>query len=195
MWRPFRWVLAVLLFMNGLLAGIGPSASAHRAGSIGSRTITVSDPMDVEPCDLPPWSEDCPIDIRTVSKRSFRNSAGRRMLAVRLEAYRLYGGLIYVANIRVRFDATGGPRPDGQMFFALTDVPGSLGWACGRRWDLSGSLKHRYRLRVDGDQVTCVLPMRELRPTKRIRFNATSRWWQNDVVDRAPDQGWSFAGV
>lgn len=177
-----------LLFMSGpQVLGLGPAVSAHHLGRISSRTITVSDPMDVETCT---YGQDCPIDIRFVSKRSYRSGTGQRMLALGVEAYELYGGLLFDANIKLRFDARGGPRPDGFAFMSLTYVGADIGWACGRRRSKGGDVFHVYRIKVHGDRMTCFIPRRDLRPTKPIRFLALSRV-DRYVVDRAPDHKWA----
>lgn len=148
--------------------------------------ITIHDPQDVEVCEIP---SDCPVDIRAVSKRHFATATGRRMLALRLHAYKLWGGLIYIANIKFRLDSRAGPRPDAHIYMALTDHPASLGWSCGRTYHIGGTLLHRYRIKRRGDRLTCFVPRRELRPTKPIRLQALSR--ANEfIVDRAPDHGW-----
>jgi len=163
-------------------------ATPTQADQMHPRTaawVTIHDPEDVEVCEHP---SDCAIDIRAVSKRHFTTSAGRKILALRLHAYELWGGLIYIANIKFRLDARAGPRPDAHIYMALTDLPGTLGWACGRTYDF-GSLTHRYRINRRGDRLTCFVPRRELRPTKPIRFQALSRG-NEFIVDRAPDHGW-----
>jgi hypothetical protein len=148
-------------------------------------TTTVSDPEDVEACDTAP---DCSIDIRAVSKRRFTTATGRRMLAFSVEAYELYGGLVFVANIKLRLDARAGQRSDAHIFMGLTELAMDIGWACGRRYSF-GDVSHRYPIKERGDRLTCFVPRRDLHPTKRIRFQALSRG-NEFVVDRAPDDGW-----
>jgi hypothetical protein len=168
-----------------MTSGVGVPAAS---GSTARRAqMTISDPEDVPSCETPP---DCPPDIREVSVRRFTTATGRRMLALSVEAYELYSGLIYIANIVGRFDVRDGPRADARVFFALTDLRASLGWACGRDYEQGGSLTHRYRLRERGNLLTCIVPLRELRPMdKRMRLQALSRG-NRFVVDRAPDAGW-----
>jgi len=147
--------------------------------------IAVSDPQDVEACRSAP---DCPIDIRAVSKRSFTTATGQRMLAFSVNAYELYGGLVFVANFRLPLDTRAGPRSDTQIFMTLTELAFDIGWACGREFE-AGSVSRRYHIKERGDRLTCFVPRRALHPTKRIRFKALSRGNQF-VVDRAPDDGW-----
>jgi hypothetical protein len=148
-------------------------------------TTTVSDPEDVEACE---YGQDCPIDIRAVSKRRFTTATGRKMLAFSVDAYELYGGLVLIANIKLRLDTGAGPRSDAHIFLALTELWADIGWACGRTY-VAGDVSHKYPIKERGDRLTCFVPRRDLRPTKGIRFQALSR--SNDfVVDRAPDDGW-----
>jgi hypothetical protein len=153
----------------------------------GATTATVTDPEDVEACDEQ-LGQDCPIDIRAVSKRPFTTASGRKMLAFRVDAYELYGGLVFVANIKLRLDARAGPRSDAHIFMGLTELAFDIGWACGRKYEF-GDVSHKYRIRERGDRLTCFVPKRDLHPTKRIRFQARSRA-SEFVVDRAPDDGW-----
>jgi hypothetical protein len=193
-----RGALGVALIASVISAGGGPAVGVEsrptsvdglHADHLGAGRVisTVSDPEVVEACDTAP---DCPIDIRAVSRRPFTTATGRRMLAFSVDAYELHSGLIYIANIKLRLDARGGPHSDARIFMALTDRGLGLGWVCGRRFEAWGFVSHRYRLRVRGDRLICTLPRRELHPTKRIRFQAISRG-NEFVVDRAPDQGWS----
>jgi hypothetical protein len=154
-----------------------------------SRTVLLfTDPQDVGECP-PEVGEDCAVDIRSVRLRTFTNDrTGRRMFALKMSAYRLYGGLIYLANIRFRFDARGGTAADADVYLSLGYVYGSAyGWLCGRAFEEEGG---QYRLVEHGDSLTCFIPRRELRPTKPVRLLALSRVTR-DVVDRAPDQGWA----
>lgn len=56
---------------------------------------------------------DCCEDIRYVSLRSYVGPAGRSMFAITAGMYELHGGPIFEDNIKVRFEGTGDPRPDG----------------------------------------------------------------------------------
>lgn len=168
------------------LAGLGPAQDDQLEA--GRATTTISDPEDVEACPEEA-GQDCPIDIRAVSKRRFTTATGRKMLAFSVDSYELYVGLVYVANIKLPLDTRAGPRSDTQIFMAITDLPGTIGWRCGREWDRSGHVSHRYRFKKRGDRMTCFVPKRDLHPTKRIRFIALSRATLF-VVDRAPDNGW-----
>lgn len=77
------------------------------------------------------------------------------------------------------------PDPDWYVLMTLTNLPTHIGWACGRSFGTQ-----RYRMKVHGDLMTCLIPKRDLHPTKPIRFQAHSRG-NAYVVDRAPDQGWA----
>lgn len=166
----------------------GPSPAQDDQLEAGRATTTISDPEDVEACPEEA-GQDCPIDIRAVSKRRFTTATGRKMLAFSVDSYELYVGLVYVANIKLPLDTRAGPRSDTQIFMAITDLPGTIGWRCGREWDRSGHVSHRYRFKKRGDRLTCFVPKSDLHPTKRIRFKALSRATLF-VVDRAPDNGW-----
>jgi hypothetical protein len=162
-----------------------PSRAArgsHEGGGRGSaHVIRIHDPSDVEACDTAP---DCPEDIRYLSLRSYIGGAGRSMLAITVGAYELYGGLVFVDNIKVRFDASGDPLPDGKIFLSVDNLPFDIGWQCGPRVGT-----HPYRLRIHADALTCFIPEEDLHPTKPIRLFALSRG-NRFIVDRAPDQGW-----
>jgi hypothetical protein len=95
---------------------------------------------------------------------------------------------VFAANIKLRFDARGGPHADWYVFMALSELTFDIGWACGRRFGTVD--KGPYRLKEHGDSLTCYIPERDLHPTKSIRFQAFSRG-NSFVVDRAPDQGWA----
>ena len=110
------------------------------------------------------------------------------MLAFSVDAYELYGGLIFIANIKLRLDTRAGHRSDAHIFMGLTELAADIGWACGRRYSF-GDVSHRYPIKRRGDRLTCFVPRRDLHPTKRIRFQALSRG-NEFVVDRAPDDGW-----
>jgi len=169
-------------------AGSVSSASSN-GGSTGRAQITIVDPEDVDPC-APELEvlQQCPLDIREVSARRFTTSTGRRMLALSVEAYELYGGLLYDANIKFRLDVRSGPRADERVFIVLDELAFDIGWACSSGWYF-GIRGRRYRLREREDRLTCIVPMRELRPVnKPIRMNAQSRV-RRAIVDRAPDAG------
>jgi hypothetical protein len=131
------------------------------------------------------YGQDCVPDIAFVTLRSYEGGVGRRMLAITVGTYELFGGLVEVANIKVRFDARGDPGVDWCAILALANRAYDIGWTCGRRFGAE-----RYRLRVHDDSMTCFIPERDLHPTKPIRFQALSRVNQS-VADRAPDQGWA----
>ena len=69
--------------------------SHHLAGR--STTITVYDPQEVGHWDLPP---DCAEDIRFASLRTYVGGTGRRMLAVTVTVYHLYGGTRRVGELQ-----------------------------------------------------------------------------------------------
>jgi len=169
--------------MESRLAGMGSVRGDHLDGE---RVLTsVSDPKDVEACSFAP---DCPIDIRAVSKRHFRTASGKKMIAFSVNAYELYGGLVFVANFRLPLDTRAGPRSDTQIFMSLTELFIDIRWACGREFE-AGSVSRRYHVKERGDRLTCFIPRRALHPTKRIRFKALSRV-NKEVIDRAPDHVW-----
>ncbi len=180
MWQHLVLVPLISVFTGSLqpssLASTLPYLDRSRLG-----TITVTDPQDVEQCE----TADCPLDIRSVSLRTYTGGTGRRMLAATVGAYELFDSLVEIANIKLRFDASGGPGPDWYVLMALTNLPTHIGWACGRSFGTQ-----RYRMKVHGDLMTCLIPRRDLRPTKPIRFQALSRG-NAYVVDRAPDEGWA----
>lgn len=92
-----------------VLGSLQPSSPATTLPDLGRsrlEAITVTDPQDVEQYD----TADCPLDIRSVSLRTYTGGTGRRMLAVTVGAYELYDSLVEIANIKLRFDASGGPR-------------------------------------------------------------------------------------
>jgi len=191
-----RRVLGVILIAAAITPIAGASAATGyrpaRLGSVsdhreavGPRTTTITDPEDVDVCDSPP---DCPIDIRAVHRRRFTTAVGRKMLAFSVDAYQLFGGLVLIANIKLRLDTRAGPRSDAHIFMALTELWASIGWACGRHYE-AGGVTHRYPIKERGDRLTCFIPRRDLRPTKRIRFQALSRG-DDFLIDRAPDAGW-----
>ncbi|HJR96836.1 MAG TPA: hypothetical protein VJ979_02910 [Actinomycetota bacterium] len=191
----------MVLVALAILAGGGSSVGAafHVAGKgslrgdqlVATRALTtVSDPEDVEPCPEE-YGQDCPIDIRAVSRRNFKTASGQRMLAFSVNAYELYGGLVFVANFRVPLDTRAGPGSDTQIFMTLTELFGDIRWACGRELD-AGIVSRRYHIKERRDRLTCFVPRRALHPTKRIRFKALSRATRF-IVDRAPDNGWGGA--
>jgi hypothetical protein len=182
-----RHFLATMV-MFAILGCLQPPSLAdglpsHDLAQDRSTTITIYDPQDTRPCDFPP---DCAEDIRSVSLRTYTGGTGRRMLAIRVEAYKLYGGLVVVESFKLRFDASGGPQADWYVLIALAELPpGHIGWACGRSFGTE-----RYRLEDNGDSLTCLIPERDLHPTRSIRFQAL--WRANrEVGDRAPDEGWA----
>jgi hypothetical protein len=191
-----RGILSVILIAASITSSGGTSMGMEgravrrssvqdQPDAVGARTTTISDPEDVEACDTAP---DCPIDIRAVSKRRFTTGTGRKMVAFSVDAYELYGGLVFIANIKLRLDTSAGPRSDAHIFMALTELWADIGWACGRRYE-AGIVSHKYPIKERGDRLTCFVPRRHLQPTKRIRFQALSRG-NEFVVDRAPDDGW-----
>jgi hypothetical protein len=183
-------IAAAISPSDGFSLGMEPrptsqtSVQDDQRGARGA-TTKVTDPEDVGACDTAP---DCPIDIRAVSKRPFRTATGRRMLAFSVNAYELHGGLVFVANIKLRLDTRDDQRSDAEIFMGLTELAQSIGWACGRRYSF-GDFGHRYRIKRRGDRLTCYVPRSDLHQTKRIRFQALSRG-NEFVVDRAPDHGW-----
>jgi hypothetical protein len=193
--RRFVVVLGVVL-ATAIPLCAGPSVGVEsRATTLSSvlddqpdargATTKVVDPEDVEACVTAP---DCPIDIRAVSERRFTTATGRRMLAFSVNAYELYIGLVFVANIKLRLDTRDDRRPDAHIFMGITELAQTIGWACGRKYSF-GDFSERYRIKRRGDRLTCFVPRRDLHPTKRIRFQAHSR--ANEfVIDRAPDRGW-----
>jgi hypothetical protein len=180
--------VALSLFGDVSSAGdnVAQTDLARDPRSSGRALMTFGDPNDVEPCASVP---DCPIDIRQVSKRRFTAASGQRRLVLGVEAYELYGGLVLIANIKLRLDVRSGPRADAHVYMALTELSASIGWACGRRYE-GGTVSHGYRLKVRGDRLKCIVPLHDLRPTKRIRLQALSRV-NRSVVDRAPNSGWA----
>jgi hypothetical protein len=178
----------VLLVMIAMLESpqhpsLAEAVPAHDLRGPGSSTITIYDPQDARPCDIPPK---CAEDIRSVSLRTYTGGTGRRMLAVTVGAYKLHAALVVVESFKLRFDANGGPQADWYVLMALAELPpGRIGWACGRSFGTE-----RYRLEEHGDSLTCLIPKRDLNPTRAIRFQAL--WRANrEVGDRAPDQGWA----
>ena len=186
--RGRRHLILVVLVIVAITSAGSVSSASSKDGTTRRAQITIVDPEDVAPCP-PEYLQDCPIDIREVSARRFTTSAGRRMLALSVEAYELYGGLIFHTNIKFRLDVRSGPRADERVFIVLDELNARIGWACSSRW-FFGVEGRRYRLRERGDRLTCIVPMRELRPVdKPIRMNAQSRF-KRAVVDRVPDVGW-----
>ncbi len=186
--RPLACIpIAVVLVGSLQTLSTATSLSApDDSGRSHSRTIRIGDSVDLPPCEFPP---NCPNDIRFVAMRTYTGGTGRRMGAVKVGAYELYGGLIYAANYRVRFDTRRGRRADRHVVMALADRPGDYGWNCGRRFG-----DRHYRIRVRGNAMTCFIPSRALHPTKPIRFKARSRGAAlivTRVADRAPDDGWA----
>ena len=90
------------------------------------------------------------------------------MLAVRVEAYELHGGLVFVDNIKFRFDARGGPHADWYVFISMTEGAFGVDWACDRKF--GDVATRRYHLKVRGDSMTCLIPMRDLRPREADPF-------------------------
>jgi hypothetical protein len=186
------FIAAAIISSEGRSVGMEgratPRSSMHdRLADGGARTTTISDPEDVEEaCDT---GADCPIDIQAVSRRSYTTATARRMLAFSVRAYELYGGLNFVMNIKLRLDTSAGPRSDAHIFMAVDYLWADIGWVCGRHYKKGGQVTHKYPIKERGDRLTCFVPRRELRPTKRIRFQALSHGWGGVVVD-APDDGW-----
>jgi hypothetical protein len=119
--------------------------------------------------------------------RTYIGGTGRRMVAVDVTAYQLYGGLVVSESFKLRFDANGGPLADWYVLIALAELPpGRIGWACGQAFGTE-----RYRLKEHGDSLTCFIPERDLHPTRPIRFQVLWRGVGADVIDRAPDKGWA----
>jgi hypothetical protein len=183
-----RQRLGVPLIMVAIMGSLQPPSLAaalpvpvHDLGPSRLGTITVYDPDDVPMCDTPPW---CSADIHFISERSFIGGTGRRMLAFTVAAYEPHEFVTEV-SIKLRFDASGGPRPDRYVFMGAGELSFRVGWYCGRRlWS------KLYRVRVRYELMTCFMPERDLHTTKPIRFQVFSKMI-GGVEDRAPDQGWA----
>ena len=187
-----RLLVLVPLTMVVVVGTLQPQSGAalltgHDSGRSRLATITIYDSQELEECP-PEYGEDCPEDIRSASLRTYTGGTGRRMLAVRVEAYELHGGLLFIDNIKFRFDARGGPHADWFVFISITGLANSIGWACDRKF--GDAANRRYHVKVRGDSMTCLIPLEDLHPTKPIRFQVYSRGTRY-VVDRAPDQGWA----
>ena len=129
-----RWHVSVPLFMLAILGSLqSPSEAAvpptHDVAGSGSTTITVYDPDDLAPCDIPPW---CSADIRVASERNYIGGTGRRMLAVTVVAYEPHA-IVTEVSIKLRFDANGGPPADWYVYMGY-GAYGNVGMHgyCGR---------------------------------------------------------------
>ena len=74
------------------------------------------------------------------------------MLAVKVEAYEPHASSTDV-DIKVRFDAKGGPPADWYVYIGLGSLGNGINWYCGRTiWT------KRYRVRVREETMTRLIP-------------------------------------
>lgn len=121
-------------------------------------------------------------DIRSTTLRVARVDE-RRILAVIVRSYGRWRGF----HIHVRLDVRGGHRVDALMMLTSAADEACIVWLRGHRGD---AVRGRFGLR--GDRTVCRVPMRMLRPDKRVRWKVTAQAPDGGFdIDYAPDnRGW-----
>jgi hypothetical protein len=169
---------------------VSPGAIRALATTRTFEPVTVLDDAGDRVCARTNAERWCPDDIRSTTKK-LRSGKGAWWLSITVRTWDVVQSQDEYWDI-VRLDARGGPGRDATLWIG-TD------WSyVGEDYapqpmcsvDLVGSHRNVHTTATrDRHRVTCVFRRRELRPTKRIRWIATTMVI-DDVGDRAPDTTW-----
>jgi len=121
-------------------------------------------------------------DIRSTIRRVGPIGDGRALLLV-VRSFEDFGKYWFIDSF---LDARGGAGPERVLYLYNLDNGGS-GCELQRRGGRSiavGSFRQR------GRAVRCLIPVRYLDPTHRVRWRLISESGHGGIDDRAPDTGW-----
>jgi hypothetical protein len=126
-------------------------------------------------------------DIRSTTRKVWRADSGRRRLKIRVRTYDLIN---FGWEVEVLLDSRAGPRRDAVMHI-MDDESEDRCWIHPRaRPGQSYEGTERIPEPITSHRASCVVPLSEVRPTKRIRWRLRSiSWWVEDNPERAPNRG------
>lgn len=160
-----------------LLIGMGTLWLVSVTGVAAAYEDTGSDPDDRAVLVHDP-------DIASTTRRVWTKEAGR-FLSVLIRAYEEFG--IYW-GIEARLDSKGGPRVDYTIRLYNADT-GGAGCDLYRRTGFNHVARGHFR--QAGDEVRCRIRVRDLHPTKRIRWKLISESGYGGPTEYAPnDRTW-----
>lgn len=147
------------------------------------------DPDDTQNCALPETPEDCDEtrignpDIRSATRKVRQTDDGRRFLSVTIRSYEpVMRRDAWVGKIWL--DSRGDNRADHRLVFRTFMVS-----RCGVDDRMGMRIGH---LRLTDHAATCIVPLRFLEPTKRIRWRVQTAYYFPEpysTVDVAPNGG------
>jgi hypothetical protein len=171
-----------------IIATLGLGSSTAAAQTTDTGRIRYRD-TGFDPDDRPATNNCCvrDPDIRSSTRTVLVDHEGSWLLV----KFRTYDYLLGYWTVRVSFDARGGPSKDRRM--RLTDNGSgrahcSFQARAGASWLLGD-----YRERASSDGARCRVPLRWVRPNKRIRwklFSPKSLESGKRIDEYAPDLGW-----
>lgn len=121
-------------------------------------------------------------DIRSSTRKIWQDQKGHRWLSITVRAYETLGR---DWDVLASIDGRGGPVRESRVSFV--NIQGNI--YCG--WQNGHGGESVPMTQVDR-RATCRMPLRLIRPNKRIRWRVRSPGPDtiSDDVDRAPNSGW-----